>query len=217
MKSLTKRCWCCNREKPRTAFATYHKRACVDCEAGISLRKCIDCGEERPLSQFPKRDKRCTRYRHRCYVCRTKNGRMRERRPRDTKSGPYIEKHGFKEWRKIYSLLCRYDITYDQYMDLLARQDGRCAICRTDVCPARGRLSVDHCHETNAIRGILCAICNAGLGSFQDSQQLLQRAIDYLEQAKHSTLVVGAYGYANGSQKPRARVPKGTHTQRFLT
>ena len=40
--------------------------------------------------------------------------------------------------------------------------------------------AVDHCHETNQIRGLLCSSCNIGLGQFQDSIKLLSKAIDYL-------------------------------------
>ena len=42
-------------------------------------------------------------------------------------------------------------------------------------------LSVDHNHETNKIRGLLCHHCNIGLGNFRDSTTLLSVAIEYLE------------------------------------
>jgi len=42
-------------------------------------------------------------------------------------------------------------------------------------------LSVDHNHETNKIRGLLCNHCNIGLGNFKDSTTLLSLAIEYLE------------------------------------
>jgi hypothetical protein len=43
------------------------------------------------------------------------------------------------------------------------------------------RLSVDHCHNTGKIRGILCTKCNTGLGSFKDNIELLMNAIKYLK------------------------------------
>jgi hypothetical protein len=44
-------------------------------------------------------------------------------------------------------------------------------------------LSIDHCHETGKVRGLLCDACNTGIGRFSDQVDLLQKAIDYLENA----------------------------------
>ena len=39
-------------------------------------------------------------------------------------------------------------------------QDGACAMCSA----SRGRLLVDHCHQTGQIRGLLCSSCNTAEG-----------------------------------------------------
>jgi recombination endonuclease VII len=49
------------------------------------------------------------------------------------------------------------------------------------ICSGRHRLSVDHCHKTDEVRGYLCGYCNPALGSFKDDPKLLRRAADYLE------------------------------------
>jgi hypothetical protein len=71
---------------------------------------------------------------------------------------------------------CRYGITSEEYDALMVVQDGRCAIC------GRGDedLSVDHSHSTGIIRGLLCRLCNAGIGFLQDNPDLTQKATDYL-------------------------------------
>lgn len=78
-----------------------------------------------------------------------------------------------------------YDITYDQYEDLLEKQDFKCAICESKVGNSRtSRLFVDHCHEKLHVRGLLCGSCNHGLGQFKDSPKLLKKAISYLTSGK---------------------------------
>lgn len=47
-----------------------------------------------------------------------------------------------------------------------------------------GRLTVlclDHCHNTGAVRGLICRTCNLLLGYSKDNRQILQAAINYLE------------------------------------
>jgi hypothetical protein len=72
-----------------------------------------------------------------------------------------------------------YGLPLDVYLDLLARQEGCCRICREPAI-ANLTLAADHDHATGAIRGLLCSRCNNGLGSFREDTQLLQAAIDYL-------------------------------------
>lgn len=61
-----------------------------------------------------------------------------------------------------------YGLSADQYQTLLARQGGKCAICRAR--PKSKRLAVDHDHGSGAVRGLLCSRCNHDLlGSAWDS------------------------------------------------
>lgn len=83
----------------------------------------------------------------------------------------------------------RHGITEDRYLELLARQGGKCAICKTTEPGGRGRWCIDHDHGCcptgdgscgQCIRGILCASCNTGLGMFKDNPDALRAAIRYL-------------------------------------
>lgn len=79
-----------------------------------------------------------------------------------------------------------YGLEPGQYEEMLAAQNGGCAICGTAVTGVREkgrrerRLSVDHNHSTGAVRGLLCHHCNFGIGHFKDSPELLQKAMAYL-------------------------------------
>ena len=78
-------------------------------------------------------------------------------------------------------LKSRYGITLEEYEAMLTEQGGVCAICGLPENDRyKRRLSVDHDHETGAIRGLLCHMCNTGLGKFTDSSELLTSAANYL-------------------------------------
>jgi hypothetical protein len=84
-------------------------------------------------------------------------------------------------WQAIFK---KYKLTKYMYEQLLAEQNGVCAICSKK--PTRNYLSVDHDHSCcpgiktcgNCIRGLLCQSCNSFLGRVDDN---LTTAINYLE------------------------------------
>lgn len=71
-----------------------------------------------------------------------------------------------------------YGITLAEYNKVLKHQGGKCAICRRE--PSNSRLSVDHCHVTGLLRGLLCWSCNRAIAHFQDSAEKLQAAAKYI-------------------------------------
>jgi hypothetical protein len=73
----------------------------------------------------------------------------------------------------------KYDLTMEDYGRLLKKQDGRCAIC--GIKPLFKRLTVDHCHDTGRVRGLLCGHCNSGIGRLRDDSDLCRLAADYLD------------------------------------
>lgn len=76
-----------------------------------------------------------------------------------------------------------YGITTEQYAAMLEKQGGKCAICAAKKPGGRTKMFfIDHCHNTGAVRGLLCMRCNTGLGLFLDSQKFLLNAISYLKE-----------------------------------
>ena len=80
----------------------------------------------------------------------------------------------------------KYGLTRLQYLKMLQDQDGKCAGCGKGETTlgkhgeARA-LSVDHCHETGIVRGLLCNACNHAIAKTGDSPALLRRLAAYLE------------------------------------
>lgn len=73
-----------------------------------------------------------------------------------------------------------YGITESEYQELFATRVAVCAICGGVNRDGRS-LFVDHDHDSGAVRGLLCNLCNRGLGNFRDSIDLLETAIQYLK------------------------------------
>jgi len=71
-------------------------------------------------------------------------------------------------------------LSIERYDSLIDKYGAACMICGTGSPGIRGRFCIDHDHETNKIRGLLCSNCNNGLGQFKDSIPVLMSAISYL-------------------------------------
>ena len=64
---------------------------------------------------------------------------------------------------------------------------GKCGICGREMkMPERRRgqsletVTVDHCHKTGQIRGLLCSACNKGIGLFYDNPDFLRKAASWV-------------------------------------
>lgn len=121
------------------------------------------------------------------YRERTKEERSAKRKA-EYSADPERFKRDTKAWqaanprKRLDQRMRKYGINADEYDRMLAEQDGGCAICkRTDSGDKRGgRFHVDHCHNSTAVRGLLCSGCNMGIGKFADDPDRLERAAVYL-------------------------------------
>lgn len=78
---------------------------------------------------------------------------------------------------KEVNIKCKYGLTLKNYNDLVKKQENKCKLC-LKLTP---KLHIDHCHNTNKIRGLLCSSCNTSLGKLGDTVEKLQKAVDYLK------------------------------------
>ena len=94
-----------------------------------------------------------------------------------------------RAWRKAHPEYAmnwerqsKYGVTPEHFESLLRAQNNKCAICAVIFTKESRNTKpcLDHCHETNKVRGILCHKCNALLGLATDSPSILTYASEYL-------------------------------------
>jgi hypothetical protein len=91
------------------------------------------------------------------------------------------------ERRRAEWLKYKYNLTPEQYKEILDKQNGVCAICYKECKTTKG-LAIDHDHTCcplnkscgKCIRGLLCTNCNGAIGMLQEDISILNRAIEYL-------------------------------------
>lgn len=142
------------------------------------MKICSSCREEKHLDKFYKRKSSPDGYAPHCKIC--DNDRRKEWR----KNNPEKQQQS----QRNRNLLTRYGITLDDYEELFKKQDCKCGICGTEenysghTGPRKEwSFSVDHCHITGRIRGLLCNDCNRALGLFKDNPEILKQAISWLD------------------------------------
>ena len=82
----------------------------------------------------------------------------------------------------------KYGITWDQWLEMYNKQEGKCVIC-FKFCPihpeSKGEgLAVDHCHDTGKVRSLLCIPCNSAIGQLKEDPMIMQNAINYVNSYK---------------------------------
>lgn len=96
-----------------------------------------------------------------------------------TQRGYYERDEDTYKWRARINY---HGLSKEGFFDLLEKQDGKCALCNKPFAGLFGKnCHIDHCHETNKIRGLLCMPCNVGLGMLGDNEEGLMKAIKYLK------------------------------------
>jgi len=128
------------------------------------LRKCNQCGDEKPLSEYHNQRGASFGKSQKCKVCAC------------ALTATYRDTY----YNRVYAN--KYKVSEETIAELLAK--GKCDICGSPSL-TKPRHAIDHCHTTGKVRGLLCWPCNKGLGNFKDNPELIQKAIKYLEQ--HAT------------------------------
>lgn len=186
------------------------------------MKRCPDCRQDKPVSDFPQNASRPDGLGYYCKACYSRRYRRhRERKaaregrtigvPREVRAGckycpgckeelpraafgsnrashdgltaycgPCHNAKGRETVQRLYGstrdyhLKRRYGITSADVDAMIEAQGGTCAVC------AGKPEHVDHDHETDQVRGILCFNCNQALGNVRDDPTVLLGLVRYL-------------------------------------
>ena len=151
-----------------------------------NLKACIDCKDDKPLSDFHKDCHSKDGHRGRCKACQSKKSKdyyQKNKQAAKDRASEWNRKNKVRrsEINRKNSLMSNYGITVKDYNHMFKKQQGCCAICGTHQSELKKRLSVDHCHETGKVRSLLCSRCNHAIGLLDENIERLRSAINYLE------------------------------------
>ena len=57
--------------------------------------------------------------------------------------------------------------------------NGPIDLIECEICGAVNDLCIDHDHNTNKFRGVLCRQCNSALGLLKESKEIIKKASEY--------------------------------------
>ena len=206
---MQKLCRECNLRKPYNNFANKgytsagnikRDSVCKDCRSVVNRRfkilygadgqkQCSKCGHFLNWDFFRRRKQDGKLYLHSsCKACNKVVwdkwvSANKEHYEKIKKQGQDLLHHEHKKYE-------RRGITKEQYQAVFESQDGLCAICEQPPKDNES-LAMDHNHNTNEFRGLLCKECNRALGLFGDNIDTLINAVNYLKQR-------GSYGWRQG-------------------
>lgn len=141
-------------EVPEKGPGDYHSR---------EVKQCPSCSSWMPLTSFSLNRCQADGRQTQCKECSKKNNSRRT-----------------KKYMREKALRSKYGLRPVDYDRMYHEQEGCCMICGVHQSET-DRFHVDHDHETDAVRALLCSHCNKGLGQFKDDPDKLRRAADYLE------------------------------------
>jgi len=149
------------------------------------MKTCTKCTQYKPFREFSRDKTSKDGHSYYCKPC-----------AQTASSKWYVENKSTIDWLDKWGwYLKRYwpeknrKEAIQAYFIMLEKQNNVCKICNkpetfmTSNSTKIRKLSVDHCHKTGKVRGLLCNRCNKGLGQFEDNIDLLEKSLMYLKEA----------------------------------
>jgi len=147
----------------------------------MKKKVCSNCGASKPLTDFYKESRVKDGRARRCKQCHGEvTKKYRQKNPEIYRKASLKHWHAMDDSKKHERWIKRYGITSFEYKEMFKKQGGLCQICNK-TCNSGRLLSVDHCHATGKVRGLLCKKCNTALGMLEDNISYFENAIMYLK------------------------------------
>jgi hypothetical protein len=181
----------------------------INAERAIT-KECSRCRSTLPLSDFNRHAMTADGYSWQCRPCRRETttrkphpDARRKRRDREREREREVARQRLpgdefaekkraraRAWyqnnkaraiatRRAYRWRHEYGVSPEQVELMRVAQNNRCGSCFENF--GTETPSVDHCHTSGEVRGLLCTKCNLGIGHFQDSPTRMRQGADYIE------------------------------------
>jgi hypothetical protein len=136
------------------------------------MKICTRCKEEKPITEFYTSGRK--RLHSHCKACSIKGV---------IESAKKYKERTNKQQRKSH--LRTYNLVEQDYLDMLEKQQGCCAMCGVHHSKYKYRLSIDHNHTTGKVRSLLCVVCNTDVGRYETRKEEIEK---YLKEYDSSNL-----------------------------
>ena len=111
----------------------------------------------------------------------------------------YRERHPDKpKWHTRKSKALRMGLSVEEFEQLKPLlENGDC-----EICGKRGPLVLDHDHYSGVFCGLLCRLCNQGIGSLGHNTETLRNAAEYIERTRNASSKREAAAVYGGGASP---------------
>jgi len=158
------------------------------------MKKCTKCKKEKLESDFSYQNKSENKFMSICKDCISEY--QKNKRLNNIEKQKKLDKIIYqktkerrikyaKEYRIKYpdrtrntNLKSKYGIDQSEYNKKLIEQDNKCAICEISIVDYGKIFCVDHDHNTNKVRGLVCDTCNRGLGYYEKYKDIYIRYLN---------------------------------------
>jgi len=154
------------------------------------MKLCPICQETKPASNFYADRRRIMGLHTYCKACCTVRAKATyANNPQRSKDAHKLWVSKNRDRVRAHKVKAAYGISAEDF----AAIPKVCVICGTEA-----GLCVDHSHQSQRVRGMLCGPCNKGLGFFRDNPSLLYRAADYVLGVAKPDIFAATYEPADG-------------------